>query len=484
MNVHFVLMLASLVVALAADPVPLRRDEAAIGWRSLFDGKSMRGWTAPGKNWNVRDGALARTASGGDITYVMYRLPLDYELRIQWKQAAAAEWNSERVLCHGKVVEHSRNGVRLTDPKKSRVDVGGCGEFLRLPDPGEDISYGAVYLRALPPPSSPSLFEEDVASSLQLRVKLWKQMEAYADAMPPSGRAAPAGASLIERFRAENGYPPPGLKAGPKARLEKAGEDSIATYYRSFVPVTSEMDAYGIYIVPKSERLLPAPLVIAQHGNNGSPEVALFHGAGNYKDMIRGAAARGYVVYAPHLVTYSARDQQEGSPIPEDVRAQLDQKFRAKGASLTGVEAIRITRALDALIDRPEVDRERVGMIGLSLGGSTTLAVTALDPRIRVAVVSCGFRYQPLEAGSPMPVSQLIPAIAPRPLQVQAGKRDPLVSIESARPAGSIGSDVYSKSGAGERFVFEEFYGGHEFNGDLAFPFLEKYLGRPALQKK
>src|SRR5260370_36425747 len=97
MNVHHVvLMLASLFVALAAGPVPLRRDEAAIGWRSLFDGKSMRGWTAPGKNWDVRDGALARTASGGDIMDAMERLAPDYEIRIQCKQAAAAGLDLER----------------------------------------------------------------------------------------------------------------------------------------------------------------------------------------------------------------------------------------------------------------------------------------------------------------------------------------------------------------------------------------------------
>src|SRR5882724_2899582 len=81
MNVQAVtLMVASVAVALAADPVPLRRDEVAIGWRNLFDGKSLRGWTAPEKNWDVRDGTLARTAAGGDLTYVMYRLPRDYEL--------------------------------------------------------------------------------------------------------------------------------------------------------------------------------------------------------------------------------------------------------------------------------------------------------------------------------------------------------------------------------------------------------------------
>lgn len=300
-------------------------------------------------------------------------------------------------------------------------------------------------------------------------------MEAYADALPAATHTPPPGASLIERFRIENGYPPPGIRSGEQARLEKIGEDPVATYYRCFVPVTSQMDAYGLYLVPKNAKF-PAPLVIAQHGNNGSPEAALFHGAGNYRDMIRGAAARGYVVFAPHLVTYAARDQQYGSDIPEDVRQQLDKKLRTKGVSLTGIESIRIAKAVDALLQRPEIDRRRIGMIGLSLGGFMTLTMSALDPRIKVAVVACGFRYQTPGAGIPLGPSNLLPAIAPKPIQIQAGKRDPLVSIESARPAATLGPEAYGKAGAKDRFDFEEFDGGHEFDSALAWAYLKKYL--------
>jgi dienelactone hydrolase len=469
----FVAFLGVVNLAHATDPAALTRAETGAGWRSPFDGKSLRGWIAPAKNWEARDGSIARTGGGGDLTYVMYRLPRDYELRVQWKVKTAREWNTERIVCHGKVVEHSLNAVQITE-SRGRVDAG-CDEFMRFPDRGDDIVYSGIYLRASRPPSSPAVFEEDLLASIPLRVRLWKQMEAYAEAIPATKRAPMAGASLIERFRDENGYPPPGIQNGQKARLEKIGEDSIATYYRCFVPVSPEMDAYGLYLVPKNAKF-PAPLVIAQHGNNGSPEAALFYGAGNYKDMIRGAAARGYVVYAPHLVTYSARDEQYGSSIPEDVRQQLDKKLRAKGVSLTAVESMRITKGLDALLERPEVDRQRVGMIGLSLGGFMTLTVTALDPRIKVGVVACGFRYQAPAAQTPLVAANLLPAIAPRPLQIQAGHRDPLVSIESARPAATLGPETYGKLRAKDRFDFEEFEGGHEFNGTLAWAYLKKYL--------
>src|SRR5579863_7049317 len=108
-----VCLLATLFVSVmnATDPTPLSRQETAAGWRSPFDGKSLRGWSAPAKNWEAREGSIVRTGGGGDLTYVMYRLPRDYELLVHWKEKKASEWNTERIVCHGKVVEHSLNDV-------------------------------------------------------------------------------------------------------------------------------------------------------------------------------------------------------------------------------------------------------------------------------------------------------------------------------------------------------------------------------------
>lgn len=48
-------------------------------------------------------------------------------------------------------------------------------------------------------------------------------------------------------------------------------------------------------------------------------------------------------------------------------------------------------RAIDLLESLPEVDPDRIGCIGHSLGGHNTLFTAAFDPRIRAAVTSCGF---------------------------------------------------------------------------------------------
>src|SRR5207249_304822 len=141
--------------------------------------------------------------------------------------------------------------------------------------------------------------------------------------------------------------------------------------------------AVGLYIIPKG-LTSKAPLVISMHGGGGSPEVALFHGGSNYHDMVRGGVKRGYVVWAPtHLFN------AEGHP--GDIRNRIDERLRLVGTSLTAVEIWKIARSLDFILKRPEVDRQRVGMVGLSYGGYYALVTPAVDTRIQASVSSCYF---------------------------------------------------------------------------------------------
>ena len=327
------------------------------------------------------------------------------------------------------------------------------------------------------------LYDEDPVASMPIREKLWKQMEAYAGSLPSGPNPTLAAVEPLRALlRARIGYPPPGLTSSGKIRMERAGEDADVTYFRVWIPVAPELDAYGLYIVPRKAPK-PAPLVISQHGGGGTPELAAFQGGGNYRDMVRGAVAHGWIVYAPHHLFYPYRDRDHGSPIPERVREQLDDKLRAAGTSLAAVEVAKISRALDVLLERPEVDRKRVAMVGLSYGGFYTMYTTALEPRIGAAVASCSFREQP-GAGSDYSggrLNDLAPAevaaiVFPRPLQVQAGLSDKLMSLESARKEAARAAEYYRKSGAAERFSFVTFGGGHEFRGDIAWPFLKKYF--------
>src|SRR5206468_2242020 len=48
-------------------------------------------------------------------------------------------------------------------------------------------------------------------------------------------------------------------------------------------------------------------------------------------------------------------------------------------------------RCVDLLQGREEVDPQRIGVIGHSLGGHNAMFVAVFDPRIKVIVASCGW---------------------------------------------------------------------------------------------
>jgi len=311
-------------------------------------------------------------------------------------------------------------------------------------------------------------YEEDLQASRGFRDENYRQLSRYAADLDKQ-------ASLL-RFEKLIGYPAPGFfeKAGTP-RVEKSGEDEIGTYYRMWIPVAPGLETYGLYIVPKKVKL-PAPLVISLHGGGGTPEGALFHGGSNYHDQIRGAVERGYVVWSPLFVMQAFSDRDKGTEVPAEIRKILDAKLRANGTSLMGMESMKITKALDRVLERPEVNRERVAMIGLSYGGYYTLYITAVEPRIKVAIASCSFRNTPaakdgVTEGRPLDVTspEMVALIAPRPLQIQSGNKDPQAPIDTVRA-----TIAATKKFPG--FDFEEFDGVHEWRGDVAWKFLAKYL--------
>jgi dienelactone hydrolase len=342
-------------------------------------------------------------------------------------------------------------------------------------------------------------FEQEVAASNALRTEQARELEAYIehlkhDETRPAKLFTPDYASpeafersaepLRKAFCQSIGYPPPGERRSEEPKFEKMGEDAIATYYRVIIPVLPKVHCEGLYLVPKNLEG-KAPLVISMHGGGGSPEVALFHGGANYHDMVRGGVKRGYIVFAPqHL--FSA----EG--FPKDVRNRTDERLRLVGTSLTAVEIYKITAALDVLLKRPEVDAERVGMVGLSYGGYYSLVTPAVDKRIKVSVCSCYYgvqesRYERDELSIPSDFrfqdrftlfrdSELAALICPRALQIQAGSRDGVDHREGGKRLAPRSAEYYEKLKLGDRFQHLVFDGGHEFHDASAWEFVGKHL--------
>lgn len=357
----------------------------------------------------------------------------------------------------------------------------------------------AIATRAQDKPVVPPYFEQDVAASNPLRTEQAKELDAYVTALRKDesrlGKAFQPDYSSPEAFEKSVqplrkafcdsiGYPPPGDAPKVAATFDKIGEDSLGTYYRATIGVLPGVHAEGIYIVPKGLKG-KAPLVISMHGGGGSPEVALFRGGANYHDMVRGGVKRGYVVFAPqHL--FSA----EG--FPKDIRNRIDERMRLVGTSLTAVEIAKITRSLDVILTRPEVDPQRVAMVGLSYGGYYALVTPALDTRIKVSVCSCYYgvqeaRYERDELSIPPDFkfkdrftlfrdSDIAALICPRALQIQAGSKDGVDHREGGKLLAPISEAYYKKLGVPDRFRHLVFDGGHEFHDESAWEFVKQHL--------
>lgn len=162
------------------------------------------------------------------------------------------------------------------------------------------------------------------------------------------------------------------------------------------------------------------------------------------------------------------------------------------GETITGWRVFDALRAVDFLAERPGVDPKRIATLGISGGGLTSLFAAALDPRIAACGVSGYFNTF---AGSVLAVDHcvdnfvpgLLPVcempdmaalVAPRPLFVESGDRDPIFPLPTFREAEETARKIYASAGVPHHFGSDVFSGDHVFHGKALLPFLSKVLDR------
>lgn len=152
----------------------------------------------------------------------------------------------------------------------------------------------------------------------------------------------------------------------------------------------------------------------------------------------------------------------------------------SRGYTPGGVELWNALRGLDLLCTRPEVDATRLGVTGISGGGTQTWYVAAADPRIKAAATVCGTTtvnshvHQKTIDGHcdcMMPINtyqqdfmDIGALIAPRPLMIASSQRDGLNSIEAVRDVYHRTQAVYDLYGQADNLVLVETPGGHAYH--------------------
>ncbi len=143
----------------------------------------------------------------------------------------------------------------------------------------------------------------------------------------------------------------------------------------------------------------PAVLAIHQHDNRydlGKAEPAGLSGNAMYA-YGKEVCQRGYVVLCPDLLCFedrrpAAEVRQANNALHDSGYERFEFTRRVLAGSCLQTKYLHDLRcAVDLLASLPEVNRERLGVIGHSLGGLEALWLMWYDDRIIAAVSSCGF---------------------------------------------------------------------------------------------
>jgi dienelactone hydrolase len=153
------------------------------------------------------------------------------------------------------------------------------------------------------------------------------------------------------------------------------------------------------------------------------------------------------------------------------------------GRTLVGERVFDVERSIDYLESRGDIDMARLGILGNSSGGTTSMYAAALLPKIRAAIPSCSTaRFADSIAAihhcscNAVPgilqwldMGDILGAIAPRPLVIVNGKADDIFPLASAKQAVKQAQRIYTAASAANQIQFVIGPEGHRFYADLAW---------------
>jgi dienelactone hydrolase len=270
-------------------------------------------------------------------------------------------------------------------------------------------------------------------------------------------------------------------------------------YIREKVVFDSErhMSVPAWVLVPKRlKRKAPAILCAHGHGTGKNPLVGLdadeapLHEDYQHQMAIK-FTQRGYVTIAPDWRGFGERSEDED--YGGKWRDPCNLRHMAAGYFGYNLLALQIhdgMRCIDYLTSRPEVNKSRIGCIGVSFGGTMTTYMTALDRRVKVGVISCylstignglrrtnycGAQYMP-ELAVIGDIADVALLAAPKPLLAEVATQDTCFEVDDASEALNHIRTGYKAAGVPERFDVDVFEGVHEFSGNKAFDWFDAWL--------
>ena len=385
---------------------------------------------------------------------------------------------------------------------------GESGESAGRQVPIPDAQVGSLY---------PLLEATAARSTLELSFL----HDRFTDVEAWKGQSRPKVLSLLQ-------YEPP--KCDPRAEVVERVDCGQYIREKLYFNTTPDIRVPAYLLLPKGEvRRRPAIVALHDHGGffvwgkekivateSEHPALTEFkRSAYSGRSFASELAQRGYVVIAIDMFYWGQRRMLLADDPPawrdrdkmtsEDVAA-MNRRCSAStsliatglfeaGITWAGVMLLDDIRTVDYLVTRPEVDPERIGCCGLSVGGFRSAHLAGLDPRIKAAVVvgwmstyrsmlqqkltSIGFMKVVPGLYRYMDLPDVVSMTVPGGLMVIHGTKDQLFPLDGVHAAFDKIGAVYKKAGVPERFQAVTYDGPHEFNTAMqekAFAWLDRWL--------
>lgn len=286
------------------------------------------------------------------------------------------------------------------------------------------------------------------------------------------------------------------------AEVEKTWQEDGIIYERVVFNSEENMSVPCIVLRPakmKTDRSHAAVLCCHGHSPYGKYSVAgvaltpeLKQNIESHRyDYAKMLAHEGFLTLAPDLRGFGERKDGD-DPFPGRDRCNVNFIKGALFGSYTLMLNIWDAKCcIDYLQSRPEVDPSRIGMMGLSYGGTMTTFTAAVDSRIRAACVCgyggsfsafavgrgnfCGAQMLP-DLYRYFDLPEVMGLIAPRPLLLNMGRLDNGFTIEESVSGSERVKQIYAAAGKPSSLEIEIHDGGHVYGGERTPEFFKMYL--------
>lgn len=282
--------------------------------------------------------------------------------------------------------------------------------------------------------------------------------------------------------------------------IDSVNESSFIRYNLTFSVAKNERLSAYLY-VPNKKPVSKHAAMLVLHGTDPLGKgVVDGQGGKPNRAHARELAERGYVVIAPDYPSFG------------DLKDYNFETDRYQSGTMQGI--FNHMRCIDLLQSRSDVDPDKIGVAGLSLGGHNSMFVAAFDERIKVAVSASGWtqfeyynigedaikryggrlgpwaqtRYMPLFKtkynldGEKIPFNfdDVISAIAPRAFFSVSPINDTNFDVKGVRAGIDLAKKTYAAYGAEDMLQVRYPDAGHDFPVDSrkeAYAFIDKVLG-------